>query len=99
LFSTQSAPPVPQLPQGRGSLSGIVRDEKSHSPLGAAKITAENKDVTVLTVSSNEGIYRIADLPPGQYQLKVEKPPYFKTFAVEIVADQNRSLDLLVGGL
>lgn len=98
-FSTKSSTPTVQAPQGRGSLSGTVRDAENRTPVGGVKITAENGDVTVLTASSNEGLYRITELPKGQYQLKLEKPPYaVKTYSVEIIANQNRPMDLLLGG-
>lgn len=98
-FSTKNPAPTVQTPQGKGSLSGTIRDAETRAPVGGVKITAENGDVTVLTASSNEGLYRITELPKGQYQLKLEKPPYaVKTYSVDISADQNRPMDLLLGG-
>ena len=60
-----------------GTLSGTVTDP-TDSIVPGAKVTATNSATgTVLdTVSDDRGEYRIPLMPPGAYDLKVDKPGF-----------------------
>jgi hypothetical protein len=90
--------------QFKASLQGTVLDTKGGVVAGA-KVTVTNLDTGIQheTTTSDQGFYRINELPPGVYNLTVEaagfKQSVSKNIAVE--AEQPRGLDvtLEVGGV
>src|SRR6185503_11530453 len=66
------------LAQGSGVVTGKVQDAASNKPLGDAVVTltspALQGEQTV--VSDGSGSYRIPNLPPGDYTLRIDKDSY-----------------------
>jgi len=94
--------PFAQQP-GSGTLGGRAMDRTEY-PLPGVTVTATGA-VRRQVVTSLEGEYRIADLPPGRYTVTAELVGFLtETQAVDVGADERRTLDLLlrfgcVGGL
>ena len=83
--------------QFKASIQGTAMDSKGGVIVGA-KVTATNvaTGATREAVTSPEGFYRISNLPPGSYTVKVEAPG-FKTSVsnnVEVQAETPRGLDV-----
>jgi Carboxypeptidase regulatory-like domain/TonB dependent receptor len=74
-----------------GSIQGTVTDP-SGAPVGGASVTARNLDtsLTVATVTSDAGLYSLANLPPGRYSVTVEGPN-LKKYVREGVTVQTSS--------
>src|SRR5579864_7689033 len=66
---------VAQSPEG--GIAGTIADA-SGARLNGAKITASATDFTLTrgTESGGSGEFRIAPLPPGHYEIKVEAPNF-----------------------
>jgi hypothetical protein len=83
--------------QFKASLQGTVLDSKGGVVAGA-KVTATNQSTGVVreTTASDQGFYRINELPPGSYTVTVEasgfKQEISKDIAVE--AEQPRGFDV-----
>ena len=68
-----------------GGLTGHITDPSGAViPDAALKLTNMDTSVEYPTVSTSEGIYLVAALPPGRYRVSVSKPG-FKTFNQEPV--------------
>jgi hypothetical protein len=75
---------------------GTVRDQKGH-PLGGAEITAHSINNQIFTVTTNgEGIFRLIDLPPGQYTVTVQLRGFESAAetTIELAGAQVRKFDL-----
>jgi hypothetical protein len=68
-----------------GGLTGHITDPSGAViPDAALKLTNMDTSVEYPTVSTTEGVYLVAALPPGRYRVSVSKPG-FKTFSQEPV--------------
>ncbi len=58
-----------------GSIQGTVTDP-SGAAIGGASVTGRNMDtgLTITTVTTDAGLYSLANLPPGRYAVTVEEP-------------------------
>jgi hypothetical protein len=58
-----------------GGIQGSVTDP-SGATVGGARVAGQNMDtgLTVTTVTSDAGLYSLANLPPGRYKVTVEGP-------------------------
>ncbi|MFK5949838.1 MAG: carboxypeptidase regulatory-like domain-containing protein, partial [Methylococcales bacterium] len=65
----------PILIQEDGSISGIVIDANTQTPISAAKIYLYDTSIPAVA-SSIDGYFSIADLPPQNYTLIIESPTY-----------------------
>jgi hypothetical protein len=74
-----------------GSIQGTVTDP-SGAPVGGANVTGRNLDtsLSVATVTSDAGLYSLANLPPGRYSVTVEGPN-MKNYVREGVTVQTGS--------
>jgi hypothetical protein len=87
-----------------GSVRGYVTDEQK-AALPGVTVTAASPTVarTFTAVTDGEGLYRLVDLPPGDYSLTAELAGFAKTVREPIVvrAALNLSVDVAmqVGGL
>jgi Carboxypeptidase regulatory-like domain/TonB dependent receptor len=83
--------------QFRASIQGTVLDPKGAAVAGA-KVTVTNQDTTIQreTTTSDQGFYRVNELPPGTYTVSVEaagfKQEVLKNIIIE--AEQPRGLDV-----
>jgi hypothetical protein len=88
-------PGTPTRPRG-AALLGTVRDQNGH-PIGGAKVSARNyKNKTFTATTNGEGIFRLGDLPAGQYVITVQaenldSPP---EMTVTLTGAKARGLDL-----
>jgi hypothetical protein len=89
--------------QFRASLQGTVMDSKG-GVVSAAKVTVTNQGTGIQreTITSDQGFYRVNELPPGTYTVTVEAPGFKQAVSKNIVveAEQPRGFDvtLAVGG-
>ena len=78
-----------------GSISGTVLDASSNDPLIAANVTVSSEALTETTGSATDanGQYTIANLPPGEYSVKVNYIGY-ETKEETITLNSGQSLNL-----
>jgi hypothetical protein len=80
-----------------GSVQGTVTDP-SGAAIGGASVTGRNMDtgLTITTVSSNAGLYSLANLPPGRYSISVEGPNLkkYSREGVTVATDATVALDV-----
>jgi carboxypeptidase family protein/TonB-dependent receptor-like protein len=88
---------IPTFAQFKASLQGTVTDPKGAAVAGAkVSVIEAATGLARETVTSDQGFYRIALLPPGKYELTVEAPG-FKRFAVNgvvVQAEEPRGFDV-----
>jgi hypothetical protein len=74
-----------------GGIQGTVTDP-SGAPVGGTNVTGRNLDtgLSVATVTSDAGLYSLANLPPGRYSVTVEGPN-MKNYVREGVTVQTGS--------
>jgi hypothetical protein len=80
-----------------GSLNGIVRDPKDAVVVGA-RVAASNtaQGMTRATVTNSSGLYSIADLPAGVWNIRIEQPGFAASEfnGVVLQAGANTTLDV-----
>ncbi len=85
--------------QFRAAIQGTVTDP-SGAVVPAAALTLKNNETgrTQTATSSDEGFYRISELPPGNYTLTVEKAGFKKTTfeSVAVNAEQVQGVDVVL---
>jgi hypothetical protein len=80
---------------GSGTLNGRAMD-RTKSPLAGVTVPTTGA-VRREVVTSLDGEYQIADLPPGRYTVTAELAGFLtETEAVDVGADERRTLDLLL---
>src|SRR6266702_4300627 len=83
--------------QFKASIQGTVMDPNGAAVVGA-KVTVANEATRVTrdTVTSDQGFYRINELPPGNYTVTVEASGFKQATSKGIVveAEQPRGLDV-----
>jgi hypothetical protein len=83
--------------QFKASVQGTVLDSRSAAVAGAnVHIVNQNNGASRDTVTSDEGFYRIAELPPGRYTVTVELTGFKTSISkdVEIKAEEPRGFDV-----
>ena len=90
-FSCSFRPAGLQAQTTNGSIQGTVTD-RSSAPVGGTNVTGRNLDtgLSVATVTSDAGLYSLANLPPGRYSVTVEGPN-MKNYVREGVTVQTGS--------
>jgi len=78
-----------------GSIAGIVLDSDAKAIAGA-EIIVVNDLTAVRSISSTnaEGIYRVADLPPGLYRIQISKSGFKTIVKPDIVLNVQDALSL-----
>jgi len=83
--------------QFRASIQGTVQDSKSGIVAGA-KVTVSNQETGIEHEgsTSDQGFYRINELPPGHYTVIVEAPGFKQAVLKDVLveAEQPRGLDV-----
>src|SRR5437868_11068723 len=83
--------------QFKASLQGTVMDSHGAAIAGAKiHILEQSTGLSRDTVTSDEGFYRVAQLPPGRYTVTVEFTGFKSSVSkdVEIKAEEPRGLDI-----
>ena len=88
---------TPVLAQTTGSISGEVRDEKQ-SVIPKASVTVRNieTNVTRTVQTTDDGRYRLENLPIGSYELAVEISGFAKHVqsGITLALNQNAVVDV-----
>jgi len=87
---------IPTYGQFKASIQGTVMDAQSNSISGAkVTVTDQATGVSRDTTTSDQGFYRISELPPGRYTVTVEATGFKKSVSrdVEIKAEEPRGFD------
>src|ERR1700676_793573 len=78
------------------TISGTVTDP-SHAPVSSVAVTARNTATNTLhsEVTNDDGLYRLVDVPPGQYDLTFEKSGFklAKFSAITVTVGQVLTVD------
>ena len=83
--------------QFKASLQGTVMDPSGNAVAGAkVSIVEERTGLTREAITSDQGFYRIALLPPGNYTVTVESSGFkkFSSKGVAVQAEEPRGLDI-----
>src|SRR6266849_6064065 len=83
--------------QFKASVQGTVMDSRGGIVAGAElSVRNEATGVTRDTVTSDQGFYRVSELPPGNYTVTVEATGFKKTVSKNIVvqAEEPRGFDV-----
>lgn len=96
------APPPADAPapKGSGILVGTVRDAASRAPLPDVVVTATSTALQGerIVVTNASGEYRIADLPPGEYSIRLEKESFkpVSRGAVAVADEKTSRVDIML---
>ena len=77
-FLAMTLASAPALAQGNSVITGTVRDASSKAPVADVVVTATSTALQgeQVVVTDRTGQYRIPQLPPGDYTLRLEKETY-----------------------
>ena len=64
---------IPRQRPGRGSIQGLVTDDRGHAILGARVILKRGVREIARTETSGDGVFRFLDVAPGEYAISIEK--------------------------
>src|ERR1700704_4435785 len=85
--------------QFKASLQGTVMDA-GQAAISGAKVTVTDQatGVTREAVTSDQGFYRINEMPPGSYTVMVEAAGFIQSVSKDILveAEQPRGLDVIL---
>jgi hypothetical protein len=80
-----------------GTIQGTITDP-SGATVGSARVTGRNLDtgLSISTVTSNAGLYSLANLPPGRYTVTIEGPNLkkYSREGVTVQTDATVALDV-----
>lgn len=87
--------PVLSHAQGTSTIRGTVMDSSDATiPSATVVITNQNTGFTRTSLSSSDGIYSVASLPPGMYEVKVEAAGFKRwTGTLELQTGQTAVVD------
>ena len=57
--------------QDAGVITGVVRDASTRAPIPSAQVQIVN--TTRATIAGDDGTFRIANVRPGQYQIRADR--------------------------
>jgi hypothetical protein len=83
--------------QFKASLQGTIQDAKGGIVAGAkVKVTDQATGVSHETVASDQGFYRVNELPPGNYTVTVEAVGFKQSISKDLLveAEQPRGFDV-----
>jgi hypothetical protein len=94
----QAAVPAARL--STGAIVGVVRND-AKAVVAGATVTAQSSDGRIrATVSSSDGVYSLADLPPGSWTVsaQVDGYPDVSLPAVEVIGGKATRSDVVMNG-
>ena len=103
-LSAQVVPPrLPRkTPPSTAAIQGIVRNLAGLG-LGGVSVTIRetSREQAFNTITSGDGVYRLLDVPPGAYQLKVDSPGFepFERADIRLEAGEVFDLDITLKDL
>ena len=82
------------LAQGTAVVTGIVTDAATNKPVPDVVVTATSPALQgeEIVVTDSSGLYRLAQLPPGVYTLRLEKESYKPYARTEIQVRTDRTV-------
>jgi hypothetical protein len=92
-------PGYSQVGASNAQLNGVVRDESGGSvPKSAITLREIETNRTYTTISNDNGLYVIANLPPGRYELTTEAPGFGRSTqtGIELNVGQVATIDVVV---
>src|SRR6266481_2953921 len=99
IFGGLAKPACAQVGGSAAQLNGSVRDESGGS-VAKASITLRETETnrTYTAVSNDNGLYVIANLPPGRYELTTEAPGFGRSTqtGIELTVGQVATIDVVV---
>lgn len=78
----------------RGRIEGTVLFGEPPRPLPGVRVTIVGSALSVLAMSSEDGRFRVIDLPPGEYRLKAERPGYMAGSGTARLAESEMRADV-----
>jgi len=90
-----SSTPAPRAQSTNAGLSGRITDP-SKALIADAKITAINTATNFRyeTTTNNSGEYYLTNLPPGPYQIEIEKPGFKKLIKPDVILHVQDAIEL-----
>src|ERR1700732_2605756 len=86
LWGGSPNPPLSQVGASNAQLNGTVRDESGGSvPKAAITVRELDTNRTYTAVSNDNGLYVIANLPPGHYELTTEAAGFGRSTQTGVV--------------
>ena len=85
--------------QFKASLQGTVTDPNGAAVAGAkVNITEQSTGLSRETLTSDQGFYRISELPPGRYTVTVQAAGFKQSISkdVDVKAEEPRGFDVTV---
>jgi hypothetical protein len=82
---------------GTGAISGIVMDP-SHAVIGSAEVIAVNEatHATRFVTTTPEGVFRVALLPPGMYEISAKRAGFAEhtVHAIQVAVSETTSVNV-----
>ena len=79
--------------QTTSQVSGIVTDEATQEPLAGVKIVIV--ETTLETMTGKDGSYKLIDVPPGQYEIKISRIGYESvSLSATVSLNEGAKLDI-----
>src|SRR6266481_46911 len=88
---------IPTYAQFKASIQGTIMDSGGAAIANArVQVVEQTTGLSRETVTSDQGFYRIAELPPGRYTVTVESTGFKSSVSkdVEVKAEEPRGLDV-----
>jgi hypothetical protein len=97
LFWQVATLPLPAFgEESLGALGGVTRDSTNGQPVPQTQVTAHSADKNTdrTAISGPDGVFSIANLEPGSYEISVTKDGFQKTSVHVDVANRSTQLDI-----
>lgn len=78
-------------------ISGVITNFSGGSPLTGVQVTAEGISGAGSVITSSNGSYRISNLAPGRYDIRVQLANFrYETFTLDVAASQTEVKDFVM---
>lgn len=99
LFAAALVLLAPAYAQFKATIQGTIQDAKGGVISGATvTVNEQSTGLSRTTLTSEQGFYRIAELPPGTYTVTVEAPGFKQSISndVRVAAEEPRGFDVVL---